>query len=126
VAEAQIALGEVAAGAESARTALADGEAVGATTIVAWALDCVSLIAAAAGRATDAAHVLGAANGLYEELGSSREGTYEKTAMARAEASLREALGARAFEQEVSHGRELPREEVVALAQTVLGAASLD
>jgi predicted ATPase/class 3 adenylate cyclase len=121
VAEAQIALGEVAAGAESARTALADGEAVGATTIVAWALDCVSLIAAAAGRATDAARILGAANGLHEELGSSREGTYEKAAMARAEASLREALGAHAFEQEFAHGAELQREEVVALAQTVLG-----
>jgi predicted ATPase/class 3 adenylate cyclase len=124
VAEAQIALGEVAAGAESARTALADGEAVGATTIVAWALDSVCLVAAAAGRSADAARILGAANALYEQLESSREGTYEKAAMARTEASLREALGARAFEQEFADGGELPREEAVALATAILDAAT--
>ena len=124
VAEAQLELGELAEAAESARTGLAQGEEVGATTIVAWALDCVCVVAVATTRPVDAARVLGAANGLHEQLGSTREGTYEKALIARTEASLRETLGSAAFEQELARGGELSRDEAVALAFSVLDAAA--
>ena len=126
VAEAQFELGQLRMAAASARTALEDGDASGATTIVAWAFDFVTTLALASGRPVDAARLHGAARRLQEDLGSSAEGHYEQAMLARAEASLRETLDGGAFERERAEGARLAREQAIALANAVLDAASID
>jgi predicted ATPase len=126
MAQGQLELGQIEAAAESTRTALADADASGATTIVAFAFDAATMLTATAGRPDDAARLYGAAMNVHEELGTSGLAPHEEESIARAVASARTVLGDEAFERGVAEGVALTREEAVALADAVLAAASID
>jgi predicted ATPase len=120
VAEAQLELGDLAAAARSLHTALEDGDAVGATTIIAGGLDCSAVLATALGRTVDATRLLGAGNRLHEDLGGAREGNYEAAVMARTTESLAASLATEVFERELEVGRALSLEEAIELALGVI------
>jgi predicted ATPase/class 3 adenylate cyclase len=126
VAEAQLELGELAAAAGSLGTSLEDARAVEATTIVAGCLDGVAFLAMALGRTAEATRLLGAADRVYEELGSAVDGQYEATLRARATESLERSLGSDAFAGELERGQAISLEEASKLAFAVIEAASLD
>jgi tetratricopeptide (TPR) repeat protein len=124
VAAAQLELGELGDAARSLRVALKEGDAVGATTIIAFCFDFSAVLASAIGRPIEAARLLGAAARLYDELGAVRDDPYEQRATARTTDSLKASLGSQMFAGELELGRSVSHAEATELTLIVLAAAS--
>jgi len=92
-----------------------DGKAVEATTVVAGCFDISAVLGGLLGRMNEAARLLGAADRLYEELGSSREGPYESALYARTIKMLQGSLGPDVFASERELGRTFSLEDATTL-----------
>lgn len=83
--------------------------------VVAGCLDVAARLASARGRATESAHLLGASDRAYEELGTIRE-AFERDQSEAASAASQTALGEEAFTSAVERGRAMSLEEAAEFA----------
>ena len=103
VAVAKLQLGQLEDAAEDLRRALRESLGVGHRMIVAMCVETSVSVASRRQAHHDAAVLVGAANSIYEQLGSTRDG-FEQSIFAKDAAESRSVLGDDAFAADVARG----------------------